>query len=231
MSRPAVLGGPAAFPGGLPLVRPLLSDVPAVARRLEAVLCSGQLTNGRVAAELEQTVARQKAYVEVGHDRPLPVTDHVAERVLSPPLWSQTEQSGVRRVAGTVAMIQRYAATVRESTRTNGVEMSAEPIAPRDVGVTFRPQRRDDVADIVLDGEAVLCDEASGALHHLDRIATIVWQCLDGGASIEELAAEFADGFGAAHDIVCNDVLTLVRELGAQGLLVGVIADESEPCA
>ncbi|MGI8686892.1 MAG: DegT/DnrJ/EryC1/StrS family aminotransferase [Acidimicrobiales bacterium] len=56
-SPPAVLGGPQAFPGGLPLVRPYVPGIPALASRLQSILESGQLTNGRTVAELEGRVA------------------------------------------------------------------------------------------------------------------------------------------------------------------------------
>ena len=55
--RPAALGGRAAFPDGLPLVRPSLPDTPALARRLEAILASGQLTNGPTVREFEAAAA------------------------------------------------------------------------------------------------------------------------------------------------------------------------------
>lgn len=56
-SPPAVLGGPQAFPDGLPLVRPYVPGIPALASRLQSILESGQLTNGRTVAELEERVA------------------------------------------------------------------------------------------------------------------------------------------------------------------------------
>ncbi len=56
-SAPAVLGGAPAFPNGLALVQPTIEDVPALARRLESVLASGTLTNGRTVRALEETVA------------------------------------------------------------------------------------------------------------------------------------------------------------------------------
>lgn len=56
-SMPAILGGPPAFPDGLPLVRPHLPDHPGLARRLERVLDSGKLTNGPTVRELEDAVA------------------------------------------------------------------------------------------------------------------------------------------------------------------------------
>ena len=56
-TRPAALGGPQAFPEGLPLVRPFLPDTTALAARLRSILDTGQLTNGPTVAELEDTVA------------------------------------------------------------------------------------------------------------------------------------------------------------------------------
>jgi dTDP-4-amino-4,6-dideoxygalactose transaminase len=56
---PAVLGGAPAFPEGLPLVRPTIPDVPGLARRLEQIIGSGMLTNGRVVRELEDAAAQR----------------------------------------------------------------------------------------------------------------------------------------------------------------------------
>jgi dTDP-4-amino-4,6-dideoxygalactose transaminase len=56
---PAALGGAPAFPDGLPLVRPTLSDIPGLTRRLGEVLESGMLTNGPMVRRLEETVAER----------------------------------------------------------------------------------------------------------------------------------------------------------------------------
>jgi dTDP-4-amino-4,6-dideoxygalactose transaminase len=57
LAVPAVLGGPITFPDGLPLVRPTLEDVPGLARRIETILASGQLTDGPTVKELEERIA------------------------------------------------------------------------------------------------------------------------------------------------------------------------------
>ena len=54
---PALLGGPQAFPEGLPLVRPTIPDIPALTARIEAILESGMLTNGPTVRELEERAA------------------------------------------------------------------------------------------------------------------------------------------------------------------------------
>jgi dTDP-4-amino-4,6-dideoxygalactose transaminase len=56
---PAVVGGAPAFPGGLPLVRPTITDIPGVTRRLREVLESGMLTNGPAVRRLEEQVAER----------------------------------------------------------------------------------------------------------------------------------------------------------------------------
>jgi dTDP-4-amino-4,6-dideoxygalactose transaminase len=61
---PAILGGEPAFPERLPLVRPTIDDVPALARRIERILESGLLTNGATVRELEETVRER---LGVGH--------------------------------------------------------------------------------------------------------------------------------------------------------------------
>lgn len=56
---PAVLGGEPAFPDGLPLVRPTVPEVPALTRRLQAILESGTLTNGPTVRQLEEAVSER----------------------------------------------------------------------------------------------------------------------------------------------------------------------------
>lgn len=54
---PAVLGGTPHFSERLPLVRPTIPDIPGLAHRLEDILRSGMLTNGKVVRELEEITA------------------------------------------------------------------------------------------------------------------------------------------------------------------------------
>lgn len=63
-ARPAALGGLAAFPEKLPLMRPAVPDLPGLQRRLGEILASGQLTNGRTVRELEERAAER---LGVGH--------------------------------------------------------------------------------------------------------------------------------------------------------------------
>ncbi len=59
LTIPAVIGGEPMFPDGLPLTRVEVPAQDSVRRRLDVILASGQLTNGRTVRELERAVAEQ----------------------------------------------------------------------------------------------------------------------------------------------------------------------------
>ena len=87
---------------------------------------------------------------------------------------------------------------------------------------------RPDVTAVVLDGEAVLLAEGASEAHYLDEIATLVWSTFDGSATLDELAADFAEVFNADIDVVRGDIVALTQGIGRAGLLVGV-AYEAPP--
>jgi len=58
-------------------------------------------------------IHRQKAYAGLQQTRQLPVTDELAERVLTPPLFSDMTHEQVRTLAEAVARIQAHAPSVR----------------------------------------------------------------------------------------------------------------------
>lgn len=97
-----------------------------------------------------------------------------------------------------------------------------EPMTAADIEVTFAPLPRPDVTAVVLDGEAVVLAEGASGAFFLDRLATLVWNTFDGSATIEELADDFADAFGAEVGVVRDDIVTLTRAIGRAGLLQGI---------
>lgn len=94
-----------------------------------------------------------------------------------------------------------------------------------DIDGAFVAVRRDGVSAVELDGEAVLMEDDTGGIHHLDRIATVIWNCLDGSCTLDELAADLAEAFKADLEVVREDVLQLAQTLGRTGLLAGVAAE------
>lgn len=58
-------------------------------------------------------IHQQKAYAGLARHRELPVTDAIAERVLTPPLWSHMTMADIGRVATAVVQCQQHAAALR----------------------------------------------------------------------------------------------------------------------
>ncbi len=78
MKAPAILGGPPAFPDGLPFARPFTPPLEAVTARLRPSYERGELTNGRLVAELEERAAQR-----LGVDHVVAVSSCTAGLVLT----------------------------------------------------------------------------------------------------------------------------------------------------
>src|SRR5436190_20951105 len=87
-------------------------------------------------------------------------------------------------------------------------------ICPEEIDGSFIPIRNVSVTSVELDGEGVLLDEATGSLYFLNRIGHIVWSCMDGSGTIDDLAADLSAAFSTAFEQVRGDVVALARELG-----------------
>jgi hypothetical protein len=96
--------------------------------------------------------------------------------------------------------------------------MSAPDPSPL-IDADFRPRRADHAAFVEVDGETVVYDEVTGQLHLLDQIATVVWACFDGTASIATLADELSQAFGADREVVERDVRALAERLAGEDLV------------
>ena len=82
-----------------------------------------------------------------------------------------------------------------------------------------KPKVRDDLTVVELDGEAVIYDERSADLHHLNPTATIVFGLCDGTATMPRIAADISEAFGVPADEVEAQVRALVRRFRAADLL------------
>lgn len=72
---------------------------------------------------------------------------------------------------------------------------------------------------MAIDGELVIFDPVSRAVHQLDPVGAVVWQFLDGRSPMAELVADLAHAFGTAEEQVRADVDALVHKLRRVGLL------------
>ena len=83
----------------------------------------------------------------------------------------------------------------------------------------LKPKVRDGLEVVELDGEAVVYDEDSGNLHHLNQTATLVFSLCDGTATVPELAADLSQAFGMPADQIEQQVRSLLRKFRRMELL------------
>ena len=88
----------------------------------------------------------------------------------------------------------------------------------------FAP-RRAVVASTVVDGEVVLVSGTDGVFYRLDPVASLIWTCLDGSGTADEIASDLAAELGAPASEVRNDVVAVSRLLGRLCFLDGVACD------
>jgi PqqD family protein of HPr-rel-A system len=82
-----------------------------------------------------------------------------------------------------------------------------------------RPSIRDELTVVELDGEAVIYDERSGNLHHLNPTATIVLALCDGTSTISQMSADLAVAFGQPSEAMERQVRALLRDFRKVDLL------------
>jgi len=85
------------------------------------------------------------------------------------------------------------------------------------------------VEEALLDGELVLYNPVDHRIHHLDRTGAVVWQLLDGSATVGELVADIAEAFGVPTEQVEADVSEILISLAGEGLLVDTASGRLDP--
>jgi PqqD family protein of HPr-rel-A system len=86
---------------------------------------------------------------------------------------------------------------------------------------TRPPKIRGDLEMVVLDGEAVIYDEGTGELHHLNPTATIVLSMCDGTVPVSGIVEEIAEAFGVQVHELEREIKAVLREFRKAGLLEG----------
>lgn len=80
------------------------------------------------------------------------------------------------------------------------------------------PARHPSIETAVLGAEAVLYDERSGTVHHLNTSACAIWTLLD-GRPIDEVVATLSKATGVPPADLRRDVVQSIGEFRAAGLL------------
>jgi PqqD family protein of HPr-rel-A system len=94
------------------------------------------------------------------------------------------------------------------------VSSSPKP-RPRSSG----PRLRSDLTIVELDGEAVIYDDRTGHLHHLNPTATTILSLLGHGMTLKSISAEVAATYQVDVTDVEPQVKRLVRVFRRSGLL------------
>lgn len=81
------------------------------------------------------------------------------------------------------------------------------------------PAVRPDLTAVEVDGELVIYDDSRRRLHRLNPSATILWNCLDGSATLREIADDIAEALAANPTSVLSDIVALAVHLDEEGLL------------
>ncbi len=103
-------------------------------------------------------------------------------------------------------------------------------LAVEEIDGAFVP-RRSPVASVQLDGETVLAGGPGPSFYRLDPVASLVWSCLDGSGTAEEIARDLAAEFGAPPSVVAGDVVALTRTLGRLCFVEGVHCEDAPAAA
>jgi PqqD family protein of HPr-rel-A system len=83
-----------------------------------------------------------------------------------------------------------------------------------------RPARHPAVETAEFGTEAVLYDERSGMVHHLNASAYAVWMLLD-GRPVGDIVGTLSETTGVPQGDIRRDVLQAIVEFRAAGLLAG----------
>src|SRR6478735_11067787 len=101
------------------------------------------------------------------------------------------------------------------------METLVEPVTPDDIDLGFVAHLVPDLEVATLGDERIVIGGAT-QLVVLNPTAALIFQFLDGQATLGELVDDFTEVLGVDREVVETDVLSFARELGANGLLEGV---------
>lgn len=89
----------------------------------------------------------------------------------------------------------------------------------RDVSLTSKARLSDDVVFRELDGEAVLLDLQSGTYFGLDAVGTRIWQLIAEYGTLAAVFDRVVREFDVEREAARADLLELVSQLTARGLV------------
>src|SRR4051812_42378324 len=96
-----------------------------------------------------------------------------------------------------------------------------------EIDEAFVPVRRPQIASVVVDGEAVCYDAASGEVHVLNPTATLLWECFGIPGTLAQVIDDLVAEFDVDRARLRDDVLQTTREMMHHGLVstVGMVEE------
>lgn len=76
-----------------------------------------------------------------------------------------------------------------------------------------------DVAAKVIDGEAIIMNLSNGLYFSMDKVGAAVWELMENGHSVGEMADTLGSHFAVDSETVQGDVVRLLEQLVAEGLI------------
>ena len=83
------------------------------------------------------------------------------------------------------------------------------------------PAHAPETITLEVDGEMILYQRRTGAVHRLDPVGSVVWRFLDGKTAVDDLVGDLSDAFATDADVVRDGVDSLLAQLTEASLLAG----------
>jgi hypothetical protein len=99
------------------------------------------------------------------------------------------------------------------------VDVGPERLAPSDISPATVAARAPDIGYVEIDGEGVCYDADADEMHLLSPVAGLIWSCLDGQSSLEEISTDLAEAFSQDPSTVRNSVFMALVDFAEKGLV------------
>jgi hypothetical protein len=90
----------------------------------------------------------------------------------------------------------------------------------------FVGKRHPGIVEAAVANELLLFDPTGSLRILLNPTAALVWSCLDGCATLEDIGADLADGLDAPYDTVLESIVPVVAHFAARGIVLDARFDE-----
>ena len=86
--------------------------------------------------------------------------------------------------------------------------------------LTGHPIRSPKTAFRIIDGEAVVVVPEEGMVNIFNKVASRIWEILDGTLSLNDIAAVISSEFDATYETAYKDIEEFVEDLSKKGMVI-----------